>query len=702
MVYPALKARKIIPIVKYALTFLTSLCLLVGSLVAGEKNATESDVVVYGATPGGFCAAIAAAREGASVILLEPTDHVGGVNTGGLCFSDSNQTVRSTVLGLFEEWHSRIENDYQQRGVVLPYKVSEKDHKHWTYEPHVAAKITKEMLDEAGVKVLTKRVLKQVSKEGARITRITTSDGNFVAKVFVDGTYEGDLMAAAGVSWTIGREGRKEFGEPLAGKHYSKPKMAISGFDAAGKPLPLITTTDAGPEEDGDRNVMVYSFRLCLTKDAANRVPFPKPTHYDPARFEILRRYFAAEMRPHLLWDLYPLPGNKFDANNGIGKQFSMGLVGACNGWSEGDEAARAKSWEAHKQYIVEMFHFLTTDPAVPAPLRAQMAELGLCRDEFAAYNHWSPQLYVREGRRMKGEYVISQRDIMDEPRKDDPIVVSSFPIDSHDCQRVATKDGVIDEGTIMPVRMPEQRHGFAYHIPYRAILPKAGECQNLLVPVALSCTHVGYSSIRVEPTWMILGQSAGIAAALSAKQGVTVQALPYPALRERLLAQKQMLDLPVLPPLPAKPAGTAGIDPKTLPGIVLDDTQAELKGDWSRSSNFRPHIGTGYLHDDKRGDGQSTATFRFKVPKSGRYELLIAYSPHETRASKVPVTIESGPHKTTLTFDQTQQLPAGAAFRSAGIIRLTADAEATITLSNAGTKGFVIVDAIQLIEVKD
>ena len=191
---------------------------LVFSAVA--HAATKSDVVVYGATPGGFCAAIAAAREGASVILLEPTNHVGGVNTGGLSFSDSNQTVRSTVRGLFEEWHERIEKDYQQRGIALPYKVSEKDQTSWTYEPSVAAKITRQMLDEAKVQVLTKRVLRSVQKTGARITQITTSDGEFEAKVFVDGTYEGDLMAASGVSWTIGREGRKEFGESLAGKQY--------------------------------------------------------------------------------------------------------------------------------------------------------------------------------------------------------------------------------------------------------------------------------------------------------------------------------------------------------------------------------------------------------------------------------------------------------------------------------------------------
>lgn len=655
-----------------------------------------ADVIVYGATPGGFCAAIAAAREGALVTLLEPTAHVGGVNTGGLCFSDSNQTVRSTVMGLFDEWHSRIEKDYQQRGVELPYKVSEKNNDKWTYEPHVAAKVTKEMLDEAGVKVLTKRVLKSATKDGARITKLVTSDGEFEAKTFIDGTYEGDLMAAAGVSWTIGREGRKEFGESLAGKQYPKAKMAMSGLGADGKPLPFITTIDAGPDEEGDKNIMIYSFRLCVTKDLANRVPFPKPANYDPARFEVVRRYFAQEKRPHLLWDLYPLPRDKFDANNGIGKQFSMGLMGACNGWSEADEAGRAKIWEAHKQYTLEMHHFLSTDPTVPAAIREEYAQIGLCKDEFADYGHWSPQLYVREGRRMIGEYIISQKDIIDEPEKDDAIVVSSFPIDSHDCQRVGTAEFVINEGTIMPVRIPGRRHGYAYHIPYRAITPKVAECSNLLVPVALSCTHVGISSIRVEPTWMILGQSAGIAAAMSVKQNIAVQKLPYPMLRERLLAQKQVLDLPVLADLPPETKGVINIDPKTLPGIVLDNDQAELKGEWSHSSGFKPHIGTGYLHDDKRADGQSIAAFRFKALKPGKYDLLMAYSAHETRATKVPVTIESGGRKTEIIVDQTKPLPAGEAFRSIGTVEL--DGETTITVRNADTNGFVILDALQLL----
>ncbi len=509
-----------------------------------KQNVTEADVIVYGSTPGGFCAAIAAAREGATVILLEPTGHVGGLNTGGLSHSDSNQCVRTTVMGLFDEWHTRIEKDYASRGVNLPYKVSVKDQSTWTYEPHVAARVTEQMLDEANVEVLAKRYLQSVTKDGTRMTSLVTSNGTFTAKVYIDATYEGDLMAAAGVGWTIGRESRAEYGESLAGKQYPKPKMKIDGFDAHKKTLPLITTTDAGPEEVGDQNVMVYSFRLCLTADPQIRVPFPRPAKYDPARFEVMRRYAKAGGK--LGFDLYPLPGGKFDGNNSIGGQFSLGLVGGGNGWSEADEKGRAAIWEAHKQYTLEFYHFLTTDPAVPESIRRKYAELGLCKDEFQQYDHFSPALYVREGRRMRGMYVLSQNDILEDPVKDDPIVVSSFPIDSHDCQRVALSDGgVINEGTIFPVRRKKPKQGYAYHVPYRSILPKPEECTNLLVPVALSCTHVGISSIRVEPTWMILGQSAGIAAALAAQQGLSVQKLEYRKLRQHLLAQNQVLELP-------------------------------------------------------------------------------------------------------------------------------------------------------------
>ena len=665
-------------------------------------RALEADVIVYGATPGGFCAAIAAAREGAKVVLLEPTAHVGGVNTGGLSFSDSNQTVRSTLLGLFEEWHTRIAADYATRGVKLPYDVATKDNSVWTYEPHVAARVTEAMLKEAGVTVLTKQSLEGVEKDGAKIIGVRTAAGTQVAKVFIDATYEGDLMARSGVVWHIGRESRDEYGESFAGRQYPKEKLAINGFDANGLPLPFITSLHPGDDQAGEETVMVYSFRLCLTKTPANRVPFPEPKAYDPARFELVRRYFQKYPNAPLPWDLYPLPGDKFDANNGIGKMFSMGLVGEANGWCASDPAGRAKLWEKHKEYTLEFYKFLTTDEAVPAKIRATMAELGLCRDEFPETGHWSPQLYVREGRRMDGRYMLTQKDVLKDPKKDDPIAVSSFPIDSHDCRRLALPDGVINEGTIFPVRMPGRRHGYAYHVPYRAITPSASECSNLLVPVALSATHVAYSSVRVEPTWMAIGQSAGVAAALAAKAGVTVQALDYPTLRSRLHAQKVVLDLPVLPPVGkvARSAGPVSIDPKSLPGLILDDAQAELSGDWERSTNFKPHVGTGYLHDEQRSDGKSLAVFRFKAPADGDFALRMAYSAHETRTTRLPVTIVGDGAIQRCTVDQTMALPAGQAFREVARLRLRTGVDYTLTVTNEDTKGFVILDAFQLLPV--
>ena len=672
-------------------------------LLARPARAAEAEVIVYGATPGGFCAAIAAAREGASVVLLEPTAHVGGVNTGGLSFSDSNQTVRSTLLGLFEEWHQRVAADYAARGVKLPYDVAVKDNSVWTYEPHVAARVTDAMLKEAGVSVLTKQTLEGVEKDGAKIVGLRTSGGMHTAKVFIDATYEGDLMARAGVVWHLGRESRDEFGESYAGRQYPKAKMAINGFDANGLPLPFITSVRPGDDQAGEETVMVYSFRLCLTKNPANRVPFPEPKSYDPARFELVRRYFQKYPNAPVPWDLYPLPGEKFDANNGIGKMFSMGLVGEANGWCASDPAGRAKLWEKHKEYTLELYKFLTTDPAVPAKIRETMAELGLCRDEFPETGHWSPQLYVREGRRMDGRMILTQHDVLKDAQKEDPIAISSFPIDSHDCRRLALPDGVINEGTIFPVRMPGRRHGYAYHIPYRAITPAASECSNLLVPVALSATHVAYSSVRVEPTWMAIGQGAGVAAALAAKAGVTVQALDYPTLRTRLLAQNVVLELPVLPPLTAKsdrPSGPVSLDPKSLPGLILDDAQAELSGDWERSTNFKPHVGVGYLHDEQRADGKARAVFRFKGPADGEYELRMAYSAHETRATRLPVTIMGGDTEQRFTVDQTQPMPTGEAFRPIGSLRLRQGVEYTLTVTNQDTKGFVIVDAFQLLPV--
>lgn len=668
-------------------------------LVALPVGAKEADVIVYGATPGGFCAAIAAAREGAKVTLLEPTSHVGGLSTGGLSHCDSNQMRRESLTGLFEEWHNRIAKDYAGRGQPTPYDPRDKTPGiRWTFEPHVALRVTQTMLKEAGVTVVTNCQLTNVEMTGTRITGLRTSQGPFTAKTFIDGTYEGDLMAAAGVSWVIGREGRAEYGEALAGKRYPKPTMAIDGFDASGRPLPLITGVDAGAEEAGDRNVMTFSFRLCLTRDPANLVPIPQPANYDPAKFELARRALKAGVRG-IGFDLYPLPGKKLDGNNSISGQVSLGLVGGSTTWHAADAAERARLWEAHKQYTLEFLHFLRTDPAVPAKTRADYASLGFCKDEFAATAHFPPALYVRESRRLKGLFVLTQKDIIDSPAKDDPIAISSFPIDSHDCQRVALKGGgVVNEGTIMPVRAPGTGVGYAYQVPYRAILPRPEQCSNLLVPVALGSTHVAMSSLRIEGAWMAIGQASGVAAALSAKRGVNVQDLPYSELRTRLLAQGQTLELPA-PPIRKTATKTAEKPAATIPaGLILDDQVAALEGAWTPSTQFKPYIGKGYVHDEQRSDGKSRATFRFKGPADGEFALRMAYSAHETRTKRLPIVIAGDGQEQRLTVDQTVPLPAGEAFRTIGQVQLRKGVDYTLTLSNAGTEGFVILDAIQLI----
>ncbi len=661
--------------------------------------AAEADVIVYGTTPGGFCAAIAAAREGAKVTLLEPTSHVGGLSTGGLSHCDSNQMRRESLTGLFEEWHTRIAKDYVDRGQPAPYDPKDKTPGiRWIFEPHVAMRVTQAMLKEAGVTVITDCRLTNVEMAGTRIAGLRTSKGEFAAKTYVDGTYEGDLMAAAGVSWVIGREGRAEYGEALAGKRYPKPTMAIDGFDASGRPLPLITGVDAGAEEAGDRNVMTYSFRLCLTRDPANLVPIPEPTKYDPAKFELARRALKAGVRG-IGFDLYPLPGNKLDGNNSIGGQISLGLVGGSNTWHSADVAERARLWEAHKQYTLEFLHFLRTDPAVPEKTRAQYASLGFCKDEFMTSAHFPPALYVRESRRLKGLYVLTQKDIIDSPSKADSIAISSFPIDSHDCQRVALKEGgVVNEGTIMPVRVPGTGVGYAYQVPYRAILPPAEQCSNLLVPIALGSTHVAMSSLRIEGAWMAIGQGAGVAAALAAKRGVNVQDLPYSELRTRLLAQGQTVELPAPPALKTDAKASKASPNKSAQGLLLDDRVAELEGTWIRSTNFKPYIGTGYVHDEQRSDGKSRATFRFKGPTDGEFALRMTYSAHETRTKRLPIVLVGDGQEQRLTVDQTVPLPAGDAFRTVGQVRLRKGVDYTLTLSNTGTEGFVILDALQLI----
>lgn len=329
-------------------------------------------------------------------------------------------------------------------------------------------------------------------------------------------------------------------------RQFPKKPVAISPRDENGKLLPLMTAESAGVD-DGDGHIMTYSWRLCMTKDPANRVPVEKPATYRPERFELARRLLLATQDANLVnLDFYEMPGGKVDVNNGIGRQISMGLIGAADAWPNATPAERQKIWQAHKDYTLELLWFLGHDPAVPEATRRKVSELGFAKDEFTETDHWPPVIYIREARRMLGQYVLTQADILGKIEKPDSIGIGSFPIDSHDCQRVATADGGwINEGTIFPVRQPGKKHGYPHQLPLRCVLPKRAECDNLLVPVCLSASHVALSSVRVEPTWIVLGHSSGIAAALAARSDRAVADVPLSDLQARLRKAGQVLDLP-------------------------------------------------------------------------------------------------------------------------------------------------------------
>ncbi|SMC69542.1 FAD-dependent oxidoreductase [Pedobacter nyackensis] len=524
----------------------TYIAILLLFLFSSWKSEKDYDVVVYGATPAGITAAVAASREGKSVVMIEPLRIAGGMMSGGLGFSDSNQMFRETLGGLFEEFHKRVEKVYADRNIQLNYRVDEKDTKYWTYEPHVAELVFNTMLKEAGVKVVLNETLKSAKLKGATIQTLKMRSGKaFSGKVFIDASYEGDLMAAAGVSYRVGREGRDEFGESFAGAVYQKKAVGLSPLDAHKKPLPLISGTALTPDGQGDHRIMTYSFRLCLSEDPTNRIAFKKPKDYNADKYELFRRFYKISPKTGIPFDLYPIPGNKLDGNNGIGGQLSTGLVGENWDYPDASPKRRQEIWDKHRNYTEGLLYFLMTDPAVPEAVRKRMEMLGYAKNEFAQYNHFPPVLYVREARRMVGAYFLTQKDILETKEKPDPIGIGSFPIDSHDCQRIAMPDGgFINEGTIFPAKTRIEGRGIAYQIPYRSITPKATECTNLLVPVCASSSHVAFSSLRVEPAWMVMGESAGIAAAVAVEEKVNVQNINLAKLTERLKAKRQVLTL--------------------------------------------------------------------------------------------------------------------------------------------------------------
>jgi len=512
------------------------LILCVAILPVSRSEPPTVDVIVYGGTAGGAMAAIGAASQGARVVLLEPGRHIGGMLSGGLGRTDMDRQ-ENCIGGLSLEFFRRVGHHYGQDIA-------------WIFEPHVAEEILKAMLKEQNVTVEYGQSLETITKTEGRIRSIKLTDGRiFSAKVFIDATYEGDLLKAAGVSYRVGRESRALYQESLAGRREilrgnHQVNYSISPWKD-GRLLPHITAEeDLAPTGAGDGKIQGYCFRLCLTNVPENRLPIPRPERYNPDDYELVRRCFevGGEKVQNIL-GIKPMPNGKTDINAGY--PFSLNLLGANQDYPDGSPARRKEIWQQHLDWAHGLVYYLQNDPSVPASIRAKYAPWGLCKDEFTDTGGWPHQLYIREARRMTGEYVLTQHDLMSNPRKFDRIGVAGYNIDIREVQWVALK-------TFYFPKVAEEVYmeGYLSHpvepwdIPYRALLPRFSECQNLLVPVCISASTIGFASFRMEPQFMIAGQAAGVAAAIASHDDTAVHLVPIGELQKRLRAAGQILEL--------------------------------------------------------------------------------------------------------------------------------------------------------------
>lgn len=501
------------------------------------QPATSVDVIVYTATAGGVMAGIAAAKQGAKVLILEPGNHVGGMLSSGLGRTDMDGQEH-VIGGLSLDFFHRVGRHY---GKELA----------WNFEPHVAENILKTMLGEANVTVKFGESLDSVVKQGSSIRTLKTADGNeYTAGVFIDASYEGDLMKAAGVSYAVGREGRERYNESLAGRREILRGNHQVNFPISprkdGKLLPHVTAEeDFAPSGTGDGKIQAYCFRLCLTDVPENRLPIKRPDGYDPGRYELLRRCFevGGDQIVNVIGTAR-MPNGKCDSNSNA--PISLNLLGANQDYPEGSPARRKQIWQEHLDWTQGLLYYLQNDSSVPAATQTKFQQWGLCKDEFTDTGGWPHQLYVREARRMMGEYVLTQHDLMSNRRKSDCIGMAGYNIDIREVQWVALRtfvfpkaeDQLYMEGYLSQPVEP-------WDIPYRALLPRFGECQNLLVPVCASTSTIAYASFRMEPQYMIAGQAAGIAAALASRDAISVHKISVTELQRQLREQGQLLDLP-------------------------------------------------------------------------------------------------------------------------------------------------------------
>lgn len=528
-----------------------------------DRTGYTADVIIYGGTSAAVIASVEICRSGKSVIVVSPDKHLGGLTAGGLGFTDTGN--KSVIGGLSREFYHRVwlhyndssawiwqkHADYGNRGQGTVAMDGE-NRTMWIFEPHVAEKVFEDFVSEYNITIYREEWLNRengVKTSGGKIVSFTTLSGKtFSGKMFIDATYEGDLMASAGVSYHIGRESTDTYNEQWNGvqtgvlhhNHWFEP--GISPYKIPGDPssgvLPRVSTEPPGDYGSGDDKIQAYCFRTCMTNLDANRIPFPKPANYDSTQYELLLRVFDRGWKQ---WfnKFDPVPNRKTDTNNH--GPFSSDNIGMNYDYPEAGYERRKEIIKEHENYQKGLLWFVANDPRVPEDIRTEMATWGLAKDEFTDNGNWPHQIYVREARRMTGEYVTTENDVLLKREVPRPVGMGSYAMDSHNVQRYITPEGYVQNEGDIGVSPPAP-----YSISYGSIIPVKEDCNNLLVPVCVSASHIAFGSIRMEPVFMILGQSAAVAACIAIDRSIAVQEVDYDILKGELLEKKQILKIDI------------------------------------------------------------------------------------------------------------------------------------------------------------
>ncbi|WPU93190.1 FAD-dependent oxidoreductase [Mucilaginibacter sabulilitoris] len=647
-----------------------------------KVNAQSSyDVCVYGGTSGGVTAAYTAKMMGKSVLLIEPGKHLGGLSSGGLGYTDIGNKYAVTGLGL--DFYRRTGKYYGQL-------------ESWIFEPHVAENIFMQYINKAHVPVLYQYRIISAKKVNRVIKEIVLENSDsklkpaktIRAKVFIDCSYEGDLMAKAGVSYKVGREDASVYGESYNGvqvqpaatpQHGNQIPDGVDPYKTPGDPksglLWGISNAPLASIGTGDNHVQAYNFRICLTDDPANRITIAKPPGYDPVRYELLPRYIAKltdtnDIREILKFDL--MPNHKTDINNGGG--FSTDMIGYNWDYPNAGYKKRAEIQKMHELYDKGLLYFIQHDPRIPAAMRNFLLNWGYPKDEYQDNHHWSPQMYVREARRMIGEYVMTQANCERREVVPDGIGMAAYGMDSHNTQRLvingmAKNEGDVEKGGVGP-----------YPIAYRALTPKRNECTNLLVPVCLSASHIGYGSIRMEPVFMVLGQSSATAAVLSVNNNAPVQDVDVSEI-QKILKQNPLVD-------------------GSLPEMIVDNSDqqhVELTGDWAlvKGGFYGPNA---YI-SNKVTDAYKAVKFTQTIPQTGYYEIYTYVLPKLNQASSNMVCIvNNGSLAKEVVINHDKIMVRGQTsgeWVSLGRYQMLKGNKASVTITNKNADGAIAADAV-------